>query len=825
MTQTSAATSTGKVLPKHARVVIIGGGILGCSVAYHLGKLGWRDIVLLEQGQLTCGTTWHAAGLVGQLHGSHASTEFAKYTVELLNTIEAETGQDPGYRESGSISIATNLERLAELKRKADFASLFGIEAHYLSPQEIERYWPLMNPEGVLGGILMPRDGSANPIDLTMALAKGARQHQAQLLEGVQVQQVLVEGARAVGVATDRGTITAEVVVNCGGMWARALGQQHNVGVPLHACEHYYLVTEPIDALPRDLPVLRSYCDGTYFKEDAGKLLFGFAHHHAKPWATAGIPEPFSFESLPFIEDDVMDVIEMAMKRVPLLEQVGIRTFFNGPESYSYDGQFTLGTAPDLSNYFVLAGLNSTGIQTGPGAGRALAEWIVNGYPTLDLSGMDPARCEPFQARDRYLQARCPETLVRTYAMHWPNYQRETARNIRRSPFYHSLKEQGACFTETQGWERPGWYAPDGIAPQYEYSFGRQNWFEYALDEQRAARKGVAIVDYSMLGKIIVEGTGAEAFLQRVCTNNVAMACGRIAYTLLLNERGGVESDVTVARYANDRYMVMSSIARTRRDYLWLASLIEPEEQVRLRDETASLGVLGVMGPQSRALMAAVTELDVSNEAFPFNRFYDCHIGYAKVTAQRLSYSGELGWEIMVTPDFAEHVLDSLLSAGAPLGVKLLGSEALNALRIEKGFLHWGHDMAYTESPHQVGLDFACKTEKSPAFIGREAYLRRKSEASGPYLCAVKLKDSAPLMHHNEPVLRDGQVVGYVTSGAFSAHFHCAMGLCFIDLPAGAQGKAAIESGEYTVMIEGEPEAAEVSVQSFYDPLNERMLS
>jgi 4-methylaminobutanoate oxidase (formaldehyde-forming) len=597
------------------------------------------------------------------------------------------------------------------------------------------------------------------------------------------------------------------------------------VGVPLHACEHYYLVTESIDELPRDLPVLRSYCDGTYFKEDAGKLLFGFAHHHAKPWATAGIPESFAFESLPFIEDDVMDVIEMAMKRVPLLEKVGIRTFFNGPESYSYDGQFTLGTAPDLSNYFMLAGLNSTGIQTGPGAGRALAEWIVNGYPTLDLSGMDPARCEPFQARDRYLQARCPETLVRTYAMHWPNYQRETARSIRRTPFYHRLREQGACFTETQGWERPGWYAPEGITPQYDYSFGRQNWFEYALDEQRAARERVAIVDYSMLGKISVEGVGAEAFLQRVCTNNMAMACGRIAYTLLLNERGGIESDVTVARYADDHFMVMSSIARTRRDYLWLAALIEPEEQVKLRDETASLGVLGVMGPQSRALMTAVTDLDVTNEAFPFNRFYECHIGHAKVTAQRLSYSGELGWEVLVTPDFAEHVLDSLLSAGAPLGVKLLGSEALNALRIEKGFLHWGHDMAYTESPHQVGLDFTCKTDKSPAFIGREAYLRRKAEATGPYLCAVRLKDSAPLMHHNEPVLRDGKVVGYVTSGAFSAHFHCAVGLCFIDLPDDAQSKAAIASGDYTVMIEGEPVAAEVSVQPFYDPLNERMLS
>ena len=820
-----AASAPAKVLPKHARVVIIGGGILGCSVAYHLGKLGWRDIVLLEQGQLTCGTTWHAAGLVGQLHGSHASTEFAKYTVELLKTIEAETGQDPGYRESGSISIATNPERLAELKRKADFASLFGIEAHYLSSSEIERYWPLMNPEGVLGGILMPRDGSANPIDLTMALARGARQYQAQLLEGVQVQQVLVEGERAVGVVTDHGTITAESVVNCGGMWARALGQQHDVGVPLHACEHYYLVTEPIDALPRDLPVLRSYCDGTYFKEDAGKLLFGFAHHHAKPWATAGIPDPFAFESLPFVEDDVMDVIEMAMKRVPLLEEVGIRTFFNGPESYSYDGRFTLGTAPNLSNYFILAGLNSTGIQTGPGAGRALAEWIVNGYPTLDLSGMDPARCEAFQARDPYLQARCPETLVQTYAMHWPNYQRETARNIRRSPFHHRLREQGACFTEAQGWERPGWYAPEGVEPAYAYSFGRQNWFEYALDEQRAARNRVAVIDYSMLGKISVEGSGAEAFLQRACTNDVAMACGRLAYSLLLNERGGIESDVTVARYADDRYMVMSSIARTRRDYLWLASLIEPEEPVRLRDETASFGVLGIMGPQSRALMAAVTELDVTPEAFPFNSVRECHIGHARVTAQRLSYSGELGWELFVTPDFAEHVLDVLLSAGEQFGIKLLGSEALNALRIEKGFVHWGHDLAYTESPHQVGLAFICKIDKVPAFLGREAYLQRKLEAKGPYLCSVKLKASAPLMHHNEPVLRDGQVVGYVTSGAFSAHFNCAVGLCLIDVPVDAHGKTVLPAGDYAVMIEGESIPAEVSVRPFYDPRNERMLS
>jgi glycine cleavage system aminomethyltransferase T/glycine/D-amino acid oxidase-like deaminating enzyme len=824
-TKSPTHLSNKMTLPSHARVVIVGGGILGCSVAFHLAKLGWKDIVLLEQGQLTCGTTWHAAGLVGQLHGSHASTEFAKYTVELLNTIEAETGQNPGYRESGSISIAINQERLAELRRKADFASLFGIEAHYLSTQEIEQRWPLMNPEGVLGGIFMPRDGSANPIDLTMALAKGARQYGARLLEGIQVEDVLVEHNRAVGVTTKQGTIKAEVVVNCGGMWARELGQKNNIGVPLHACEHYYLVTEAIESLPQDLPVLRSYCDGTYFKEDAGKLLFGFAHNRAKPWATAGIPANFSFESLPFVEDDVMDILEQAMHRVPLLETTGIRTFFNGPESYSYDGRFTLGVAPDLPNYFILAGLNSTGIQTGPGAGRALAEWIVNGHPTLDLSSMDPGRCEKFQARDPYLRARCPETLVQTYAMHWPNYQRQTARNIRRTPFHHLLQQRGACFTETQGWERPGWFAPRGIKPEYQYSFGRQNWFEYAIAEQQAARERVAIVDYSMLGKIMIEGQDAEAFLDRICTNAMTMPVHRVAYTLLLNARGGIESDVTVARHAKHSFMMMSPIARTRRDFEYLNRLVGPEEDVRLRDATTSYGVIGLMGPQSRALLASVTEIDVSNEAFPFNTLRKCHIGHAEVIAQRLSYSGELGWEIFVTPDVAEHVLEELLTAGNPFGLQLLGAEALNALRLEKGFLHWGHDMAYTEAPHQVGLEFTCKTKSDRNFIGRDAYLRRKAEGDGPYLCSIKLQDSVSLMHHNEPVLRDGDVVGYVTSGAYSAHFQCSVGLGFIEPPKGVCNKAALTPGNYSVMIEGQAIPAEVSTQPFYDVNNERMLS
>ncbi len=814
-----------KPLPSHAQVVIIGGGIHGCSVAYHLAKEGWTDVVLLERKQLTSGTTWHAAGLVGQLQGSHATTAFAKYGIELLQEIEAETGQNPGFRPSGSISIAVNEERLAELKRKADFASLFGIEAHALTTSEVEERWPLINPEGVLGGIYMPGDGSANPVDLTNALAKGARMRGADIIEHVKVDEVLVEGGKVSGVRTDRGTITADVVVNAAGMWARELGRQNGVGVPLHACEHYYLVTEAIDNLPSDLPVLRSYCDGTYFKEDAGKLLFGFAHNRAKPWGSEGIPEDFCFDSLPFVEDDVMDVLELAMNRVPLLQETGIRTFFNGPESYSYDGRFTLGEAPDIKGYFVLAGVNSTGIQSGPGAGRALADWIMKGHPPMDLSEMDPSRCEEFQARDIYLRERAPETLVLTYAMHWPNRQRETVRNLRRTPFHHALKARGACFAEAQGWERPGWFAPDGVAPTYAYSFGRQNWFDYAQQEQKAAREQVAMIDYTMLGKLMVEGADAEAFLQRICTNDMAMASGRVTYTLMLNERGGIESDVTVVRHADDAFMVMSSISHTRRDYLHLRDRIQPGEDVRLRDVTPSYGVLAIMGPNSRDLLTSISDVDVSGSAFPFNSHRTFHIGHAKVWAQRLSYSGELGWEIFVTPDFAEHVFDVLMAAGKDHGLRLIGGEALNALRLEKGFRHWGHDMAYSEAPHQVGLDFLCKPEKDIPFIGRNAYLARRAENKGPFLCSVKLRDPGPLLHHNEPVLRNDGVVGHVTAGAHGYASGAAVGLCFVSLPADRTDKNAIEDGDYAVMVEGQKIAADVSLTPFYDPTSKRMFA
>jgi len=790
-------------LPQQAQVVIIGGGIHGCSVAYHLAKNGWKDVVLLERKRLTSGTTWHAAGLVGQLQGSHATTAFASYGVELLQEIEAETGQNPGFRQNGSISIALNDDRMAELRRKADFAKLFGVEASYISTPEITERWPLMNADGVLGGIHMPSDGSTNPTDLTQALAKGARMNGVSIYENTKVEAVLTAGGKVIGVETDQGKISAEFVVNCGGMWAREIGQRNHVGVPLHACEHYYLVTEPMDNLPADLPVLRSYCDGTYWKEDAGKLLFGFAHFNAKPWACDGISEHFEFDSLPFVEDDVMEVLELAMDRVPILKETGIRTFFNGPESYSHDGRFTLGEAPNLKGYFVLAGVNSTGIQSGSGAGKALADWIMAGHPTMDLSEMDPARIEDFQARDPYLQERCPETLVLTYAMHWPGRQRETARGLRRTPFYHALKNHGAVYGEVQGWERPMWFAPNGVDPKHDYSFGRPNWFEYAQAEQKAAREGVAMIDYSMLGKLMVEGRDAEDFLQRLCTNDMAMPIGGVTYSLMLNERGGIESDVTIARHSETSFMVMSAISHTRRDRDHLERHRLDDEDVRLRDVTAGYAVLAVAGPKSRDLLNTVARIDLSDAGFPAYSLQHFYIGHAPVFAQRLSYTGKMGWEIFITPDFAEYVFELLFEAGASFDLRLMGGDALNGLRIEKGFVHWGADLAYTEAPHQLGLGFVCKPNKAIPFLGREAYLARQAEGKGPFLCSIKLTESDAMLHHNEPVLRDDKIVGFITSGAFCYGQGAATGLCLISSPDGTNGISQIEDGAYSVLVEG----------------------
>jgi len=812
-------------VPKNAQVVIIGGGVHGCSVAYHLAKEGWTDVVLIERKQLTCGTTWHAAGLVGRLRGDTLSTEFASYGTEIIADLEAETGQTTGFRQTGSVTVARFPDRMRELRRQIDFARLFDIEAREIGHDEIKDRYPLVNLDGIAGGVWIPSNGSINPVDLTAALIKGARARGVKVFEDTKVEEVIVESGRVTGVRTERGQIATDIVVNTAGMWARELGRKNGVEVSLHACAHYYLVTETIPNLPKDLPVLRSYDDATYFKEDAGKLLVGFGHRFVVPYGENGIPEDFSFDALPFVEDHVMDVMEQALERVPVLQETGIRTFFNGPESFTHDGRATIGEAPDVKGYFILAGVNSTGIQCGAGAGRAIAEWIINGKPMRDLSGVDPARLEAFQAGDAYLQQRAPETLAMSYALHYPHHQRSTVRGLRKTPFHHLLEERGAYFGEALGWERPAWYAPKGIKAKAEPTFDRANWFEYAQEEQKAARASVAIIDYSPMGKTEVEGKDAESFLQRMCTNNMAIASGRLAYTLMLNEDGGIESDMTVARHTEDRYIVTSSTGRRRRDLNRLRDNVQPGEDVRIRDVTTAFAALSVMGPKSRDLLSSLTDADLTGEHFKFNWGKTIRIGYAEVWVQRISYSGELGFELYLTPDIAEHVFETIMAHEDKYGIRLLGTDALNALRIDKGYLHWGTDMAYMESPHQLGVDFLCKTKKPIPFIGRDAYLARKEKAQGPYLFCIKLYDAEPLLFGREPVLRDGEVVGSINSACFSAVLGCASGICLLDLPESATGKSDLATGVYQVLVEGKACAATISMHGFYDPESKRLIS
>lgn len=812
-----------KTLPVKARVVIVGGGVLGCSVAYHLARNGWTDVVLLERKQLTSGTTWHAAGLVGQVQGTRSMTAFAKYSADLFAELERDTGQSTSFRKTGSLAVALHHDRLRELRRKADYAQSLGVDAREVGLDEIRERWPLLNVDGVVGGTYQPNDGWGSPTDITMALARGARMHGASIFENVAVERAIVEGGRVTGAITDHGMISADYFVNCTGMWAASLGRRNGVDVPNHACEHYYLVSDVIPDLPRNLPVLRVYDERTYYKEDAGKILFGFMHGEAKPWGMGGIPDDFSFTSLPFTEQDVANEIEMAVNRIPALSSIGIRTFFNGPESFTADGRFILGEAPNVAGYFILAGMNSTGIQTGGGAGRAVAQWIMNGVPPFDLAEMDPGRLEAFQSRDPYLQERAPETLVRTYAMRWPNYQRSTARHLRQTPLHADMRELGAFFGETLGWERPQWFAPSGMKPERSYGYDRENWFEYTAAEHRAVREGVGLIDMSTLGKLRIKGPDAASVIQRICSAETDVEPGKVFYSLWLNERGGIESDVTVARLGEQEYVVMGSTGNLPRDRSWLRKNIPSGANVAIRDETTSFGAVAIAGPLSRQVLARCADTDFSNVAFPHGTSQEFYLGHAPVRAQRISYAGELGWEIFFTPDFGSYVLRTLLATGAEFDMRPVGVEALESLRLEKGYRHWGTDVSYTDSPHEVGLSFACRADDRPAYIGRDAYIERRARPGRLRLCSLLLGDPKPLLIHDEPILKDGRMVGWVTSGGYGHTLGGAVGLGTVELPDGVSAASALASGGYAVRIEGRDIPATLSLRGFYDPNGERL--
>jgi glycine cleavage system T protein len=809
-------------IPVHARAVVVGGGIVGCSVAYHLAKLGWRDVVLLERRQLSCGTTWHAAGLVGQLRSSHNLTRLASYGAVLYERLEAETGQATGFRRSGSISVARSAERLTELKRGASMARCFGVDVEVISPREAGRLWPLMRTDDLAGAVWIPRDGRTNPIDTTLALAKGARNAGATILENVTVTGINRTNGAATGVSTDQGDIVSDVVVNCAGMWGREVGRMAAVNVPLHASEHFYIVTEPLAGVTRDLPVLRDTDGYIYAREEVGGLLMGGFEPVAKPWAMDGIPTDFGFSLLPEDWEHFRVLMEQAIVRIPALETAPVRRHVNGPESFTPDNRYMLGEAPELRNFFVAAGFNSVGIASAAGAGKALAEWIVGGEPSLDLWDVDIRRFMPFQGNRRYLRERTTEVVGLLYAMHWPFRQPETARGVRRSVLHDRLAARGAGFGVVAGWERANWFSAAGVEPRYIYTYGRQNWFPGAAAEHRAVRESAGLFDQSSLATFLLEGPDATVTLQRLCANDVDVAAGRIVYTQMLNRRGGIECDVTVTRLTADAYLVITIAAAATHDADWIRRGIG-DARVTLTDVTSAFTVLGVMGPRSREILSRLTNADLSNATFPFGTTREIEVGYATVRATRITYVGELGWELHVPTEFAMGVYDDVVAAGEDLGLRHAGYHAMDSLRLEKGYRSWGHDIGGDDTPLEAGLGFAVSFKKS-GFVGRDALLRQRETLLPRRLVMFTLDDPDPLLLGDEPIYRDGALVGRITSGAFGHTLGRSVGMGYVAHADGVD-EAFLQAGRWELEIATERFPATAQLEPPYDPKSARVRS
>lgn len=807
-------------VPTHARVVVIGGGIVGCSVAYHLTKLGWRDVVLLERRELSCGTTWHAAGLVGQLRSSHNLTRLASYGAVLYERLEAETGQATGFRRCGSISVARTAERMIELKRGASMAKCFGVEVELISPSEAGRLWPLMRTDDLAGAVWIPHDGRTNPIDTTRALARGARQGGATTVENVTVTGIHRDRGGVTGVATDHGDVACEVVVNCAGMWGRDVGRMAGVNVPLHASEHFYIVTEPLAGVTRDLPVLRDTDGYIYAREEVGGLLMGGFEPVAKPWGMEGIPAGFAFSLLPEDWEQFRVLMEQAIVRIPALETAPVRRHVNGPESFTPDNRYMLGEAPELRNFFVAAGFNSVGIASAAGAGRALAEWVVAGEPSMDLWDVDIRRFMPFQRNARYLRERTREVVGLLYAMHWPFRQPETARGVRRSALHDRLAARGAVFGVVAGWERANWFATDGVEPRYVYSYGRQNWFACAAGEHRAVRERVGLFDQSSFAKFRVQGPDAAAVLQRLCANDVDVPPGRIVYTPMLNARGGIECDLTVTRLAEDAYLVVTIAAAAAHDADWIRRGLDGA-RVTLTDVTSAFAVLGVMGPRSRELLSRVTGADLSDAAFPFATSREIELGYAIARATRITYVGELGWELYVPVEFAAGVYGAVLEAGDGFGLRHAGYHAMDSLRMEKGYRAWGHDLGGDDTPLEAGLGFAVAFKKG-GFVGRDALLRQRDQLPARRLVMFTLDDPEPLLLGDEPIYRDGVLVGRISSGAYGHSLGRSVGMGYVAHQGGVD-PAFVRAGRWELEIAMERVAATADLEAPYDPQSTRV--
>ncbi len=812
-------------LPDRAQIVIIGGGVIGASVAYHLAALGRTDVLLLEQGQLSCGTTWHAAGLVGQLRASEAGTRLVQYSTQLYEQLEAETGQATGFRRCGGLTVARTEDRMTTLRRTDATAQAYGIDCELLSPAQAADRYPLLRADDLAGAIWLPADGRADPVDLTAALARGARQRGVLIAERVRVTAITSARGRVTGVRTDQGDVEAEIVVNCAGQWAKAVGTLAGVTVPLHSAEHFYVVTEQIDGVHPGLPVLRDPDGYTYFKEETGGLVVGGFEPKAKPWVSPDeLPYPFEFQLLAEDWDHFSVLMDSALHRLPVLADTGIRKFYNGPESFTPDNQFILGEAPELAGFFVGAGFNSVGIASAGGAGLALAQWIIDGQPDADLTAVDIRRFAAFNGNARWLRDRVGEVLGLHYAIAWPNRELETARPFRRSPAYGLLRSAGACFGSKMGWERANFFAPPGHDPVIEYSWGKQNWQPWSSAEQRAARQRVAVFDQTSFSKYLVSGEDAETALQWICTNDVAVAPGRTVYTGMLNGRGTYESDITVTRLAEAEFLLVASAATTERDADHIRRNLPAGSRATLTDVTSAYAVYGVMGPQARALLSRLSAADLSEDGFSFGASRLIDLGYSTVRATRITYVGELGWELYVPAEFAVGVYEDLLAAGADLGVADAGYYAIESLRLEKAYRAFGRELTPDYNPVEAGLTFACKLGSGVGFLGREAVEKARADGPGRRLVSVVLGDPEVMMWGGELLLRDGEPAGQLTSAAWGETLGAAVGLAYLRHPGGERVTPEfVRSGTYAVNVGGQVTSATVSLRPPFDPAGRKI--
>jgi 4-methylaminobutanoate oxidase (formaldehyde-forming) len=806
-------------------VVVIGGGVIGASTAYHLAHLG-VDVVLVERDRLTSGTTWHAAGLMvtfGSL--SETSTEMRKYTRDLYARLEAETGQATGLKQVGFVQVTTDRDRMEEYRRVAAFNRFCGVDVQEVSPEEIAKLWPLARVDDVLGGFYVADDGRANPVDVTMALGKGARQAGAKIFESTPVTEVLISNGEVRGVRTPYGDIECEVVVNCAGMWARQLGEAAGVTIPLQAAEHYYLITEPFEGMHGDLPVLEDPSSYGYFREEGAGLMIGLFEAVCAPWKVDGIPANFSFGELPPDWERMSPYLEKAMARIPISTEVGVRKFFCGPESFTPDLLPIVGEAPEVRNYFVAAGLNSIGILTGGGIGRAMAQWIVDGRPDIDVTGINIDRLHRYQGNREYRATRTVESLGMVYAAHYPGKSMQTARNAKLSPLHERLAACGAYFRDVSGWEGPDWYAPPGVEPKIErLSWGRQNWWPYWEAEHRAAREGVILMDMSFMSKFLVQGRDAGRELNQLSAADVDGEAGRITYTQWLNEDGKLEADLTVTKLADERFWVVASDTahrhvQTRMQRRFAAT----GAHAFATDVTGAYAQINIQGPRSRELMAMVTDADMSNDAFAFRDAREIAIGFARVLCLRITYLGELGYELYVPVEQAIGVYDRLVAAGEQVGLVHAGLKALASLRMEKGYRDYGHDIDNTDTVLSAGLGFAVALGKPDGFIGRDAVAQQK--AGGPLrkrLVQILVTDPEPQMFHAEVVRRDGEPVGYIRAASYGHTVGGAVGLAMVEADE-AVTQSWIDAGRWTVEIGAEMYPAIASLRPLFDPKNEKI--